>query len=56
MTAQAITMMPIPRGWAVTLTDGRQIARFSGPCAKWRALRYLERYSKEVRRSRRTVG
>jgi hypothetical protein len=40
--------MAIPHGWAVALTDGRQIARFAGPGAKRRALRYLERYTHEI--------
>ncbi len=47
----ALTVTRIPRGWAVALTDGHQIARFSGPAAKWRALRYLDLYAKEIRGS-----
>ncbi|HWF73762.1 MAG TPA: hypothetical protein VG186_10490 [Solirubrobacteraceae bacterium] len=34
-------LRPIRYGWAVCLTDGRELARFSGPWAKRRALRYL---------------
>ncbi len=44
----ALIIMAIPHGWAVALTDGRQIARFAGPGAKRRALRYLERYTHEI--------
>jgi hypothetical protein len=33
----------IPGGWIIELTDGREIARFTGPAAKRRALRYLAR-------------
>lgn len=28
-------------GWAVCLTDGRELARFRGPGARVRALRYV---------------
>lgn len=28
-------------GWAVVLTDGRELARFRGPCARARALRLI---------------
>jgi hypothetical protein len=34
---------PIRYGWSVQLTDGRQLARFLGPGARWRAARYLSR-------------
>jgi hypothetical protein len=34
---------PIRHGWSVELTDGRELARFLGPCARWRAVRYLRR-------------
>jgi transcription-repair coupling factor (superfamily II helicase) len=50
MTALGLTITPIPRGWAVALTDGRQIARFSGPTAKRRALRYLNLYANAIGR------
>jgi hypothetical protein len=41
MTSVAIILKPIPGGWSVCLTDGRQLARFRGPRARARALRYL---------------
>jgi hypothetical protein len=41
MRALALILRPIHYGWAVCLTDGRELARFSGPWAKYRALRYL---------------
>jgi hypothetical protein len=34
-------LKPIPGGWVIELTDGREIARFTGLAAKRRALRYL---------------
>lgn len=41
MNAVAVRLERIDRGWAVTLTDGRELARFTGPGAKRRALRYV---------------
>lgn len=41
MKALTVILKPIARGWAVTLTDGRELVRFTGLCAKRRALRYL---------------
>jgi hypothetical protein len=37
----AIMLSPVPFGWAVTLSDGRELARFTGPFAKRRALNFL---------------
>ncbi len=37
----AIMLSPIRFGWAVTLTDGRELARFAGPFSKRRALNFL---------------
>ena len=37
----AMILTPIRWGWAVSLTDGRQLASFHGPLARCRALRYL---------------
>ncbi len=39
--ALALILKPIERGWAVTLTNGRELARFTGLGAKRRAERYL---------------
>lgn len=41
MNALALMLKPIDHGWAVALTDGRELVRFRGLCAKRRALRYL---------------
>ena len=43
MNALRMMIRPIRHGWSVQLTDGRELARFLGPCAKWRAVRYLRR-------------
>ena len=45
MNALALILRPIERGWAVTLTNGRELARFTGFGAKRRAMRYLENLS-----------
>lgn len=41
MSALALMIGPTPYGWAVYLSDGRELVRFNGPGAKRRALRYL---------------
>lgn len=37
----AIIMRPLPFGWALCLSDGRELARFRGFGARSRALRHL---------------
>ena len=41
MTALTMMIAPTSDGWGVYLSDGRQLARFRGIAARWRALRYL---------------
>jgi hypothetical protein len=41
MRTLALMLKPISHGWAVALTDGRELVRFTGLCAKRRALRYM---------------
>lgn len=41
MNALGVMLERIDWGWAVTLTDGRELARFTGFGARRRALRYL---------------
>ena len=41
--AIAALLKPTAFGWAVVLTDGRELARFFGPGARRRALRHLVR-------------
>lgn len=41
MNALTLMLRPIAHGWAVTFTDGRELARFTGPFAKYRALRFV---------------
>jgi hypothetical protein len=43
MKALSLMVKPIRFGWAVRLSDGRDLARFYGPGARWRAARYLGR-------------
>ena len=33
MNPLAVLLKPIDHGWAVTLSDGRELARFTGPAA-----------------------
>lgn len=49
MTALAVALKPINHGWAVALTDGREVVRFTGFAAKRRALRYLAGLQKRRR-------
>jgi hypothetical protein len=46
MTALALMMRPIDRGWAVYLTNGQELVRYRGFLAKQLALRYLQRYAR----------
>jgi hypothetical protein len=48
MIALRIILRPTAHGWAVYLTDGRELARFRGPGSKWRALRYLSAATKPL--------
>jgi hypothetical protein len=41
MRALALMIGPTADGWAVYLTDGREVARYRGIGAKRRALRYV---------------
>ena len=49
MTALRMILRPIRYGWSVQLTDGRELARFLGPGARWRATRYLRRTVEALR-------
>jgi hypothetical protein len=41
MNAQLVMMRPAVDGWSVCFADGRELARFRGVLARWRATRYL---------------
>jgi hypothetical protein len=41
MSSSGVMLKPIPGGWVIERTDGREVARFTGPAANRRALRYL---------------
>ena len=41
MSELAVMLKPVEAGWAVILTDGRELARFTGFGAKARALCYM---------------
>jgi hypothetical protein len=40
-SGHTISLAPVDGGWAVMLIDGRELARFTGPDAKRKALRYV---------------
>lgn len=44
MNPIALMLKPTRHGWAVVLTDGRELVRFTGPGAKQKARRYLGGY------------
>ena len=41
MNALAVILKEVDHGWVVALTDGRELARFTGPGARRRAIRYI---------------
>jgi hypothetical protein len=45
MNALALMLRPLNHGWAVMLTDGSELARFTGFGARRRALRYLTEHA-----------
>ena len=48
MNALGLVLRRTPHGWAVHLSDGRELAHFSGPGAEERARRYLARITEAV--------
>jgi hypothetical protein len=54
MNAQGIILRPVPRGWVIELTDGREVVRFTGLRARRRAFGYLASHdvAKAATRSR----
>ena len=40
-SVNTISLAPVEDGWVVMLTDGRELARFTGPDAKRKALGYV---------------
>jgi hypothetical protein len=49
-------LRPIRYGWSVQPSDGRELARFLGPAAKWRAMRYLQRAAEALTDSGARLG
>jgi hypothetical protein len=56
MTALRMMLRPVRYGWSVQLSDGRELARFLGPAARWRAMRYLERAAEALRNTGASLG
>jgi hypothetical protein len=55
MIALALVMRPTDRGWAVYLTNGRELARYRGLFARQLALRYVQRYTRCALKPRRPL-
>jgi hypothetical protein len=53
MSALSLLIRPTDNGWGVYLSDGQELMRYRGLCAKRHALRYLQRYTESVGRVRR---
>jgi len=49
MRTLALTIKRTRHGWGIYLTDGRELIRFCGPGARWRAQRYLATASAGLR-------
>jgi hypothetical protein len=41
MISVGVMLKPIPSGWVIELTDGREVARLTGPAAERHTLRCL---------------
>jgi hypothetical protein len=41
MAALTLMLRPVHGGWAVYLSNGRELARFRGFAARWRAMRFI---------------
>lgn len=44
MGALAIMIRPTGDGWGVYLSNGRELVRYRGIAAKWRAVEYIRRF------------
>jgi hypothetical protein len=44
MTAVALMISPVYRGWDVVTTNGQTLAHFTGIGARWRAERFLKQF------------
>jgi hypothetical protein len=56
MSALSLLIRPTDNGWGVYLSDGQELMRYRGLCAKRHAIRYLQRYMKAIGRVRRVPG
>ncbi len=48
MSALSVLIGPTDNGWGVYLSDGQELRRYRGLCAKRLAMRYLQRYTGSV--------
>ena len=59
MSTLSLLIRPTDNGWGVYLSDGQELVRYRGLCAKRLAVRYLQRYIGSVgtaKRSGRTAS
>lgn len=56
MNALSMIIRPIRHGWAVQLSDGRELASFHGPGSQRRALRYLANAAEALTRGPRNAA
>jgi hypothetical protein len=48
MTSFALMLRPTDSGWAVCLSNGQEVVRYYGWFSRRLAVRYLERYTKQL--------
>lgn len=53
MTALALMLRPVDRGWAVYLTNGQELIRYRGFFSRQLALRYMQSYTRATPSPRR---
>jgi hypothetical protein len=41
MSTLTLMLRPVPGGWAVYLSNGRELVRYRGLAARWRAMRFV---------------
>lgn len=56
MTALSLLIRPTENGWGVYLSNGQELTRYRGLCARQLAMRYLQRYTRSVVTPRRPPG
>jgi hypothetical protein len=50
MTGAALLLRPTDSGWAVCLSNGQELVRYSGWFSRRLAVRYVQRYMQQLQR------